>query len=65
VAGYWIVVFVGLVAPWLIMGRDIAAAFKNDGVRAGLGYWFGGALFVMAFMLVLFGLVRFFNWLIA
>jgi hypothetical protein len=61
---YWIVVFVALVAPWFITGRDLAAAFKNEGVRVGLGQWFGSALFVAFFMAVLFGLIRLLNWII-
>ena len=61
---YWIVVFVALVLPWAIMGKDLASAFKNEGIKVGLGQWFGGALFVGFFMFVLFGLIRLLNWLI-
>jgi len=42
----------------------LAAAFKNEGVRVGLGQWFGSALFVAFFMAVLFGLIRLLNWII-
>jgi len=56
--------FVALTAPWFINGSDLVTAFKTEGVKAGLGQWFGSSIFVGLFLLVLFGLFRFFGWII-
>ncbi len=34
----WIVVIVGILAPWLASGRELARTFKRDPIKGG-GVW--------------------------
>jgi hypothetical protein len=38
---YWIVLILGVIAPWIVMGKAIRIAFEERGVLTGLATWFG------------------------
>jgi hypothetical protein len=61
-SSYWLVIFVGIVAPWIIMGGDLAKTFRSEGVREGLGQWLGMGIGCALFFLVFLWLVSFLNW---
>jgi len=55
---YWLWIIIGLLAPWIIMGRAIRMGFEERGLQTGLGVWFGAALLTVPLMLAIGWLVQ-------
>lgn len=55
---YVAAMIVGVIAPWVVMGRTIRLAFAERGVIVGLGTWFGIAVVTVPIMVLFWWAAR-------
>jgi len=53
---YWIALICGLIAPLFVFGGQISLAFREGGIRTGLGTWFGMSLITIPIMFLIIGI---------
>ena len=56
----WALLVGGVVMPWVLMGRAIMMGFRERGLQADRGVWFGIAIPCTAIMFALFWLQELF-----
>jgi hypothetical protein len=55
---YGAAVFIGLLLPWLLIGRAIRVAFYQHGIIAGFGYWLAPSALTIPLTLLAFWVAR-------
>jgi len=57
---YWVALILGVIAPWIVMGRQIRIGFEEGGLLTGLGTWFGVCVITVPIVLLISWVVRLF-----
>ncbi len=57
-AWYWLALILGIIAPWLVLTRDLVSTFRDDGLQAGLATWIAFGLVTVPVMFIIVGLSR-------
>ncbi len=49
---HWIAIIIGIMAPWVILGKSLRNTFKEGGAVTGFSVWAGMAVFTTSMALL-------------